>query len=1060
MKYLPFLLFIWIPLSYSQKLLRYPSISPDGSRIAFSYQGDIWSARSDGSDATRLTIHEGYEFYPVFSPDGKTIAFSGTRFGNNDIFTIPAEGGQVTRLTYRSSSDVITSWTQPDKILFNSNREFNQIERPSEIISINPSGGTESRYMDAVGFDATISPNGKLIAFTRGDINPIYRKDYKGSSDRNIWIYDIAGHSYQAIQGFETNDILPQWAGNDELYFLSSVDGQYNLYKTSIDRKGKSGKPTKLTNFKDESIRHYSISSNGNVAILEKDINLYLFFPGNQSIKKLSVNIKADERMDASENKSFSTGANEYAVSPNGKLLAYSLRGEVFIKEADKDRNRSVNISNHSYRDDQPAWLNDSILLFCSDREDHNFEIYAARSTDTMEHNLFKSLKHEIIRLSRTPEDEHDPIASNDGKKLAFIKGRGGLIVSDIDSLLHLSNEKILSSSWAPAQGIAWSPDNKWLAYSQEDLYFNEEVFIQPADHSKPAVNVSMHPRGDASPFWSADGSKLGFLSQRSYSTGADVYFVWLKKEDWEKQQQDWREADPPAENDKSKDKKNKVITIDFDKIHERIVQVTNLPGNEGHLIISKDGETFYYTALNSDAKARDLYSVKWDGRDTKELTKGGTNPSAISMDRDGKFLYYIRNGTLNRLDIKGNTSDALPFIAKMKLNYIDERTQVFEEAWRTIRDGYYDPKFHGRDWSRLHDQYKERCIIASTAPDFRDMFNYMLGELNSSHMGFLANDRAETNRDATGLLGAELVPVHNGMQVTRVIPATPADKVVSKLMAGDVITKVNETNVSDRVNFYSLFSELTNEKILLNVNDSNGKSREVIIRPTNSIINPLYEEWVDNRKKLVDQYSNGRLGYIHIQSMDFPSFETVEREFTAAGYGKEGLLIDVRYNGGGSTTDYLMTILNYKQHAYTIPRGATIDLEKDKLKFRDYYPIGERLVYAAWTKPSIALCNEGSYSNAEIFSHAYKTLGIGKVVGTPTNGSVISTGGRGLMDGSFVRLPFRAWFTKATNKEQELGPCIPDMIIENDPDWIAKNTDAQLKAAVNELIKEIDSKK
>jgi C-terminal processing protease CtpA/Prc len=170
--------------------------------------------------------------------------------------------------------------------------------------------------------------------------------------------------------------------------------------------------------------------------------------------------------------------------------------------------------------------------------------------------------------------------------------------------------------------------------------------------------------------------------------------------------------------------------------------------------------------------------------------------------------------------------------------------------------------------------------------------------------------------------------------------------------------------------------------------------------------------------------------------------------------------LIDVRYNGGGSTADYLMTILNYKQHAYTIPRGASNDLEKDKLKFKGYYPTGERLVYAAWTKPSIALCNEGSYSNAEIFSHAFKTLGIGKLVGVPTNGSVISTGGKSLMDGSFVRLPFRGWFTKATDKNQEFGPAVPDIIVENQPDWIAKGTDDQLKAAVDELLKEINAKK
>jgi C-terminal processing protease CtpA/Prc len=376
------------------------------------------------------------------------------------------------------------------------------------------------------------------------------------------------------------------------------------------------------------------------------------------------------------------------------------------------------------------------------------------------------------------------------------------------------------------------------------------------------------------------------------------------------------------------------------------------------------------------------------------------------------------------------------------------------------MRDGYYDPKFNGHDWNKLRAKYHDRCVYASTSVDFRDMFNLLLGEINSSHVGFTAANRVETQKEATGLIGAELIPTPTGMKVNRVIPNSPADKKISKLTEGDLITAVNGEPVKAEDNFYSLLNGLVNEKVLLNVQGADGKTREVPIRLSASLRDDLYEEWVDQRKKLVEKWSGGRLGYIHIRSMDFPSFEVVEREFTAAGFGKEGLVIDVRYNGGGSTTDYLMTILNYKQHAYTIPRGASEDLEKDKLKFRDSYPIGERLVYAAWTKPSIALCNEGSYSNAEIFSHAYKTLGIGKLVGVPTNGSVISTGGKQLMDGSFVRLPGRGWFVKATDKNEELGPCVPDIIVENQPDWIAKDTDDQLKTAVGELLKEVNAKK
>jgi tricorn protease len=1055
---------LYTSMGYAQEnlLLRHPAINNNGTLIAFSYQGDIWTVPATGGRPTRLTIHEAYESNPVFSPDGKTIAFSGSRYGNNDIFTIPVDGGTPKRLTFHSAADNISGWMN-DKILFNTNREFRQIERDPEMYMISSKGGTEQRMADVLGFEPTTSPNGRFIAFVRGGSNPVAREDYKGSSDREVWIMDTKTKAYNKLPLFPTNDIMPHWSGDNTLYFLSSNSGTYNLYKIGIDNEGKaSGKPQQLTSYKDEAIRHYGISQDGATIVFEKDMNLYLM-KGNGSAQKINIQMSADDRFDPSESKTMNNGATDYALSPNGKLMAFTIRGEVFIKEADKEKSRSVNVSNHPYRDMNPVWLSDSALIFTSDRADGNFNLFMVRSVDTNEVNLFRTLKPRIIQITSSKEDETSPVVSGDGKKIAFVRGRGKLIVADISGDGQIKNEKQLGDSWNAPSGIAWSPDNKWLAYSQSDLYANFEIFIQPADGSGKPVNVTMHPRTERNPVWSPDGSKLGFISERN-NLSADVWFVWLKKEDWEKVNEDWQDAPSTdastASTTKATKPNLKPLKIDFDGISDRVVQVTNFPGDEGDFVISKDGQTFFYTASTSSAKGRDLYSIKWDGKDLKELTKGGSNPGGLTMDNDGKYVYFSRQGgSIARIDTKTSAQESLPYAAKLKIDYPTEREQVFEEAWRTIRDYYYDPKMHGYDWNALHDKYKPRAVAASTSNDFRDMFNLMLGELNSSHMGFVAADRTETQKESTGLLGVELTPVAGGMKVIRVIPDAPASKSGSRLMEGDIITGVNGEQVKEDENFYSYLNGTTNEKVLLSVKGASGSTREVVIRPTASESNILYKEWVANRRKLVDKYSNGRLGYIHIQAMDMPSFEETERAFTAAGYGKDGLVIDVRYNGGGSTTDYLMTVLNYKQHAYTIPRGASEDLEKDKLKFREYYPVGERLVFAAWTKPSIAICNESSYSNAEIFSHAYKQLGIGKLVGTPTNGSVISTGAKSLIDGSTVRLPGRGWFVKATDKNEELGAAVPDIIVENSLDYNAKGEDEQLKAAVDELLKQLPKK-
>ncbi|MBU1680428.1 MAG: PDZ domain-containing protein [Bacteroidetes bacterium] len=1042
--------------------VRNASLNSDGSKIAFSYQGDIWTVNSDGGRAVRITIHEAYDGNPHWSSDDKSIAFNSSRYGNSDLFVIPAMGGIPNRLTYRSSNDLLYDWGNDDNLYFSTSREFQQVEWDHEINHVSAKGGTPQLSLNSVGEMPAVSPNGRFIAFAQG-WGRVTRQDYRGPANFDIWIYDRKTDTYSKVTKFDGNDIYPKWGSDNTLYYLSSSSGAYNVNKITLDEKGKAvGTETAVTNYSKSGIREFNVSRSGNKLILERETDVHLVDLSTLKTNKVNIQISADYRFDPEEWKTFSSDVDQYSLSPNGKYVAFVIRGEIFVTENDKEKSLTKNVTHHPYRDQYPVWLSDSTLVFASDREGQN-ELYILKSADKNQSDLFKTFKYDYVRLTRTDADESYPEISPDLKRIAYCEGKGKLITADISLEKGLSNQTEVLNGWAEPENVSWSPDSKWLAYSLTDLNFNDEIYIHAADNSTKPVNVSMHPRGDYSPNWSADGKKLAFASNRG-ANNSDVWFVWLNKKDWDKTKEDWEESDTDASKEKKKDKdkdsaKVEPVTIDFENIYERLVQVTNLPGNEYSPVVSKDGETIYFVGNSNSGKGNDLFSIKWDGKELKSLTSGGENPSKLSHDTPKENLYMLKGGKISKYDLKGNKSEGVAFSAKMKINYALEREQIFEEAWRALNEGFYDPDFHGKDWEKLKVIYKPWCLQASTVDDFQEMFNWMLGELNASHMGMRnSSDRAETQKESTGLLGIAIEPTADGVKIVRVIPNSPADREESKLAAGDIITAVNGSKLSSNVNYYSIFTNTANTRVLLSVKNNKGVEREVVIRPTNSLNSELYDEWVQSRKVLVDKYSNGRLGYLHIQGMSMPSFERFEREFTARGFGKEGIVIDVRYNGGGWTTDYLMTVLNYKQHAYTIPRGAAKNLEKENKKFSEFYPLGERLPFAAWTKPSIALCNQNSYSNAEIFSHAYKTLGIGTLVGVPTFGAVISTGARGLIDGSFVRMPGRGWYVKATGLNMENGPAVPDIIIYNQPDSKSKGEDEQLKSAVETLIKQLDN--
>lgn len=1056
------LLTLSIP-AISTPLILQPEISPDGNSIAFSYQGDIWTVNSDGGRADRLTIHEGYESNPVWSNDANMLAFSSDRYGNDDVYLMAKEGGTPKRLTFHSANDRVSSFKDNNQILFNSRRTYAQVEREWEILAVDVSATkTESRYMDALGFEAIVSPDGSKVAFVRGTCR-ISREAYRGPANRDIWIFDKNKNTYSQLTSFNGNDFMPKWIDNTNLYFISSRSGKYNVHKT--DLRGDIEQVTKESDF---GINHFSTNKTGERIVYQAGDSVFTFDINKRAKTALNIDVKGDFRFDPVVAKSMTNMLDEYAVSPSGKLSAYVLRGDIYVTRNDKSDERSVVISAGPERDRDIAWLNEDALVFVSDREGQN-ELFVLSSNSDDEPNLFASLKHNVTKLSSSEEEEFDPVISPDGKRIAFRQDRGRLLVADIAKDGALSNQIVLLDGWDIPSKVSWSPDSMWLAYSASDLNFNEEIYIHAADNSSAAVNVSMHPKGDSNPIWSPDGSKLGFISKRNNGDN-DIWFVWLTKEDWQRSTEEWRRlGSVEDELDKKQDKdetepaekaKPEPIKIDFDGIYQRLEQVTSFAGNEDQMVFDKEGENIYYTTGDAGRQnykvKQNLYKIAWDGEDKKTLIDGGKSPSQLSLEESGKYLFTLLDGgKITRIKTKDDKSETLKVSSQVKIEYAQERAQVFDEGWRALNTGFYDPKFHGQDWDNLRAKYRPLALKASTKEDFQYIFNLMLGQLNASHMGMSRGEnQKQTQSQESGLLGIEGFHTSLGFEVTAVLPDSPADRVESKLHIGDVIVAVNQKSLSNQ-NLYALLNGTINSPVLLDLKNKDA-NKEVVIWPTNSLSTLLYDDWVAKRRAMTDKLSKGKLGYLHIRGMNWTSFERFERELMAAGHGKDAIVIDVRYNGGGWTTDYLMAVLNVKQHAYTIPRGATDDIKKNHKKFKDTYPFSERLPLSAWTKPSIAMSNENSYSNAEIFAHAYKTLGIGKLVGRPTFGAVISTGRYQLVDGSSVRMPYRGWWVKATGENMERVPAVPDIEVFNPPAYKAKGVDPQLERAVKELLKDI----
>lgn len=1052
--------------------LRYPAISPDGTTILFCYKGDIYKVPSAGGSAVPLTLYQGMDFKPVWSHDNKTIAFASDRFGNFDVYIMPADGGKAKRLTYHSADDFPSDFTPDNRqVIFSSNRldsaacsQFPQ--NFPELYSVSIGGGKAAQLLTLPAEEAKFDSTGNKIVFH--DIKGFedhWRKHHTSSVTRDILIYDFQEKKYNKISDFKGEDLYPVFSNDSrDVYYLSEAGGSFNVFKASLnDPAGK----TQLTSFEKHPLRFLSISKNdtlcfsynGEIYIKERDCEA----------KKVEIQISRDDQVPPEEIIPATSGATEMAVSPNGKEIAFIVRGEIFAASIESSTTKQVTRTPEQER--YVSFSPDGRSLLYASERGNSWKLYRTFIKRKEESYFFNATLLEEEAILTAEAETFQPCYSPDGKEIAFLEERTALKV------LNLATKKIRTvlagdKNYSYSDGdqfYRWSPDGRWfLVQFQQPNYWFSEVGLVDAGGGGAVINLSVSGYNDIRPAWMMGGKMMIWFSDRdgmrsfaqSGNVQADVFGMFftqeafdrfkLTKEEYdllveqEKKQKSEKDKDKKKEKDKKKKEDAvKPIKIESAGITERKVKLTIHSSNLADALVTPDGEELLY--LCSFEKGYDLWSTKLRTKETKILAKLGAKQGSLFLDKDGKNVFLLANGEISKIDIKTGEKKAIGFKGEMTLDAAAERVYLFEHVWRNVAKKFYRPDLHNVDWSFYKKEYARFLPHIDNNYDFAEMLSELLGELNASHTGASYNPRHEASGD-TACLGVFFDETFrgDGLKIVEVLEKGPLVKEGSKIRAGAIIEKIDGTPLTPQVDYSRLLDRKAGKYLLLSLYDEAAKIRweervKPISRSEESLL--LYRRWVENRKKMTEKLSNGRIGYIHVRNMSDPSYRTVYEEAMGKSVNKEALVIDTRFNGGGDLVDDLSTFLSGKRYMdFKPPHQAVIGFEPQR----------------RWTKPSIVIAGEANYSDAHCFPWAFKELKIGKLVGMPVPGTCTFVWWEELPDETLVfGIPVMG-ITYGAGTFLENEQLEPDIKVPNEPGMLVVGRDQQLERAVEELLKEL----
>jgi tricorn protease len=1064
-----------------------------GGKVAFSFRGNIWQVNEDGSNARQLTHTNARDIKPRFSPDGQWIAFTSSRAGNPDVYIMPANGGEPKRVTWHSGNDEVLYWTPDGKrVLFASARGPGAWDSP--LYTVGVEGDLPKPVELGSGAAGMYSQDGALLAFNRTRY-PDPKRHYRGSNNADVWVMNVKQNTFTQLTDLRledyksaVHDANPMFGADGMIYFQSERDGIFNIWK--VNPRG--GAPVQVTRHTRGGVRFPAISPDGKTITYSNEFDLWVLPVDRAQPRRLAVDLGYVIDRTLTETVTVENSTDTFSPSPNGSYLAVSTRGEIFVVPTEEGVGEKRRITESAWRQSTPLYSPDGRYMAYLSDESKEEEVWVTdlRSGDRR-------------KLTTQPSKKTQLRWSPDSKQLFFASGTR-LYAVDVAEARTTEVANHRAGGYTLHQVAA---DGRWLVLSRRDDYQNAEVVLYDVA-AKREHNVTAHPARESNGVLSPDGKTLYFLSNRDAGVN-HLFAVQLAAPTEDPDDPLVKERRQPAAGGGGRGGRgggagagaDAVVTpaavnieVDTRDIGRRALQLTRGADAVANPFLSNDGRTIYFVAGGgagagggrggrgggapaaapaTGGAGPALWAINPDGSDRRRIADGAFQ--AMELTADGRTLFFRENNGISKMPLASRTKAPVRFALAFAVDKREEWREMFDEFYRHWKYSYVEEDMHGFDWAAIRRRYEPLVDKIGQTDDFYMLAAEMLNELNSSHSGI--SPPAEPDEDGapgggrggraggagagvirpnqTQFTGMELKPDARGLKITHIYKDGPADKPWLNVKAGDYLLAINGTKLGPNDNYWKHLTGVLNEWVTVTVaaapDAPAAQQRDVRIRTISSLSNLKYDDWVARNRAFVDSVSGGKIAYFHMRGMNQQVLDQLTQDIDQYFY-KQGMILDVRYNGGGNIDMQLMDVLLRKPYQYTWTKTGS--------------PVWGRRPQQLIAGPQVMMTNWRSNSNAEMVPHAFKHLGLGPVVGTPTNGAVVSAPNYPLLDGGSVRIPGTRVVSYDPTKPNNFGFNLenygvpPDIFVKSSPEDELRGLDRELLVAVQQALKLLASGK